>query len=92
VVQIGVDAATREPRQQASGLSVGPTGSRESYLRIALAGAGAFGVRHLDGLRNIDGVELVSATARTPRIRNDLLDHQLDVGTVSRVVQDADVL
>ena len=27
---------------------------------IALAGAGAFGEKHLDGLKNIDGVEIVS--------------------------------
>lgn len=29
-------------------------------IRIALAGAGAFGIKHLDGLRNIDGVEVRS--------------------------------
>ena len=29
-------------------------------MRIALAGAGAFGEKHLDGLKNIDGVEIVS--------------------------------
>ena len=29
-------------------------------IRIALAGAGAFGIKHLDGLRNIDGVEVCS--------------------------------
>jgi len=29
-------------------------------MRIALAGAGAFGEKHLDGLKNIDGVEVVS--------------------------------
>jgi 2-hydroxy-4-carboxymuconate semialdehyde hemiacetal dehydrogenase len=28
--------------------------------RIALAGAGAFGIKHLDGLKNIPGVEIVS--------------------------------
>jgi 2-hydroxy-4-carboxymuconate semialdehyde hemiacetal dehydrogenase len=33
--------------------------------RIALAGAGAFGEKHLDGLRNIDGVEVVSLVGRT---------------------------
>jgi hypothetical protein len=25
-------------------------------MRIALAGTGAFGIKHLDGLQNIDGV------------------------------------
>jgi 2-hydroxy-4-carboxymuconate semialdehyde hemiacetal dehydrogenase len=34
-------------------------------MRIALAGAGAFGEKHLDGLRNIDGVEVVSIISRT---------------------------
>ncbi len=33
-------------------------------IRIALAGAGAFGVKHLDGLRNIEGVEVVSLVGR----------------------------
>jgi 2-hydroxy-4-carboxymuconate semialdehyde hemiacetal dehydrogenase len=33
-------------------------------LRIALAGAGAFGIKHLDGLRNIDGTEVVSLIGR----------------------------
>lgn len=34
-------------------------------MKIALAGAGAFGEKHLDGLRNIDGVEVVSVIGRT---------------------------
>ncbi|TRW16792.1 Gfo/Idh/MocA family oxidoreductase [Glacieibacterium frigidum] len=34
-------------------------------MRIALAGAGAFGEKHLDGLRLIDGVEIVSIVSRT---------------------------
>jgi 2-hydroxy-4-carboxymuconate semialdehyde hemiacetal dehydrogenase len=33
-------------------------------MRIALAGAGAFGEKHLDGLRNIDGVEITSVISR----------------------------
>jgi 2-hydroxy-4-carboxymuconate semialdehyde hemiacetal dehydrogenase len=33
-------------------------------MRIALAGAGAFGEKHLDGLQNIDGVEIVSVISR----------------------------
>src|SRR3546814_18167128 len=31
---------------------------------IALVGAGAFGEKHLDGLKNIDGVEIVSVISR----------------------------
>lgn len=33
-------------------------------MKIALAGAGAFGEKHLDGLKNIDGVEVVSLVSR----------------------------
>ncbi len=33
-------------------------------IRVALAGAGAFGVKHLDGIRLIDGVEVVSVVGR----------------------------
>ena len=33
-------------------------------MRIAVAGAGAFGEKHLDGLKNIDGVEVTSLIGR----------------------------
>jgi 2-hydroxy-4-carboxymuconate semialdehyde hemiacetal dehydrogenase len=33
-------------------------------MRIALAGAGAFGIKHLDGLRSIDGVTITSIVSR----------------------------
>ena len=33
-------------------------------IKVALAGAGAFGVKHLDGIKNIDGVEVVSLMSR----------------------------
>jgi 2-hydroxy-4-carboxymuconate semialdehyde hemiacetal dehydrogenase len=33
-------------------------------IKVALAGAGAFGVKHLDGIKNIDGVEVVSLISR----------------------------
>jgi len=33
-------------------------------IKIALAGAGAFGIKHLDGLKNIEGVEVVSLVGR----------------------------
>jgi len=33
-------------------------------MRIALIGAGAFGEKHLDGLKNIDGVEIASVISR----------------------------
>jgi len=33
-------------------------------IKVALAGAGAFGLKHLDGIKNIDGVEVVSLIGR----------------------------
>src|SRR5574343_444192 len=33
-------------------------------INVALAGAGAFGIKHLDGIRNIPGVKVVSLVGR----------------------------
>ncbi|PQA86920.1 Gfo/Idh/MocA family oxidoreductase [Hyphococcus luteus] len=33
-------------------------------MKVVLAGAGAFGLKHLDGIKNIDGVEVVSIVGR----------------------------
>jgi 2-hydroxy-4-carboxymuconate semialdehyde hemiacetal dehydrogenase len=33
-------------------------------IKVALAGAGAFGIKHLDSIKNIDGVEVVSLISR----------------------------
>ncbi len=33
-------------------------------IKVALAGAGAFGIKHLDGIKNIEGVEVVSVIGR----------------------------
>ena len=33
-------------------------------IKVSLAGAGAFGIKHLDGIHNIDGVEVVSLVGR----------------------------
>lgn len=38
--------------------------SMTQNIKVALAGAGAFGIKHLDGIRNIDGVEVVSLVSR----------------------------
>lgn len=35
-------------------------------IKVSLAGAGAFGTKHLDGIRNIDGVEVVSLVSAGP--------------------------
>ena len=36
----------------------------QQTLKVALAGAGAFGIKHLDGIARIDGVEVVSLVSR----------------------------
>ncbi len=36
----------------------------QETLKVALAGAGAFGIKHLDGIAGIDGVEVVSLVSR----------------------------
>jgi 2-hydroxy-4-carboxymuconate semialdehyde hemiacetal dehydrogenase len=33
-------------------------------IKVALAGAGAFGIKHIDGIQNIDGVEVISVIGR----------------------------
>ena len=33
-------------------------------IRVALGGAGAFGIKHLDAIKQIDGVEVVSLMSR----------------------------
>ena len=38
--------------------------STNKTIKVALAGAGAFGVKHLDGIKNIDGVEVISLIGR----------------------------
>jgi 2-hydroxy-4-carboxymuconate semialdehyde hemiacetal dehydrogenase len=35
-----------------------------STIKVALAGAGAFGIKHLEAIRNIEGVEVVSLISR----------------------------
>ncbi len=36
----------------------------DKTIRVALAGAGAFGIKHLDGMKNIPGVQIVSVMSR----------------------------
>ena len=38
--------------------------SNAQPIKVALAGAGAFGIKHLDGIQNIDGVQVVSLVSR----------------------------
>jgi 2-hydroxy-4-carboxymuconate semialdehyde hemiacetal dehydrogenase len=43
-------------------------------IQVALAGAGAFGIKHLDGIRHIDGVEVVSLVGRDLAKTQDVAD------------------
>ena len=36
-------------------------------IKAALIGAGAFGAKHLDGIKNIAGVEVISVIAHSSR-------------------------
>lgn len=51
-------------------------------MRIALAGAGAFGEKHLDGLKNIDGVQVTSLIGRTLEATRKVAD-KYDIGHVT---------
>ncbi|MGB3070138.1 MAG: Gfo/Idh/MocA family oxidoreductase [Ottowia sp.] len=43
-------------------------------IKVALAGAGAFGIKHLDGIKNIDGVEVVSLVGRRKEQTQEVAD------------------
>ncbi|ESQ87389.1 oxidoreductase [Asticcacaulis sp. AC460] len=43
-------------------------------MKIALAGAGAFGIKHLDGLKKIDGVEVVALVGRRREPTQEVAD------------------
>lgn len=43
-------------------------------IKVALAGAGAFGIKHLDGIKNIDGVEVVSLISRDQAKTQEVAD------------------
>src|SRR4029079_1632792 len=51
-------------------------------MKIALAGDGAFGIKHLDGLKLIDGVEVVSLVGRELEKTNDVAG-QYGIGHVT---------
>jgi len=57
-------------------------------IRVALAGAGAFGIKHLDGIRNIDGVEVVSLISRDLEKTKDVAA-QYGIGHVTTDLADA---
>ena len=57
-------------------------------IRVALAGAGAFGIKHLDALRVIDGVEVVSLVGRELAKTREVAD-RYGIGHVSTELGDA---
>ena len=57
-------------------------------IKVALACAGAFGIKHLDGIRNIDGVEVVSLVGRElEKTREVALKY--DIGHVTTDLSDS---
>jgi 2-hydroxy-4-carboxymuconate semialdehyde hemiacetal dehydrogenase len=57
-------------------------------IKVALAGAGAFGIKHLDGIKNIDGVEVVSLIGRRREPTQEIAD-KYGIGHVSTELSDA---
>jgi 2-hydroxy-4-carboxymuconate semialdehyde hemiacetal dehydrogenase len=56
-------------------------------MKVALAGAGAFGEKHLEGLQKIDGVEVVSLVGRTLTKTQAVAD-KFGVGHVTENLED----
>jgi 2-hydroxy-4-carboxymuconate semialdehyde hemiacetal dehydrogenase len=57
-------------------------------IKVALAGAGAFGIKHLDGIRNIAGVEVVSLVGRDLAKTREVAD-KYGIGHVSTDLADS---
>ena len=57
-------------------------------LKVALAGAGAFGIKHLDGIKNIDGVEVVSLVGRELE-KTQAVARQYGIAHVSTQLEDS---
>ncbi|SVC46796.1 uncharacterized protein METZ01_LOCUS299650, partial [marine metagenome] len=43
-------------------------------MKVIVAGAGAFGKKHLDGIRNIEGVEVVGLIGRRREKTQEIAD------------------
>ena len=56
-------------------------------MKIAVVGPGAFGIKHLDGLKNIDGVEVVALVGRTPEKTQAVAD-QYGISRVCTSLED----
>jgi 2-hydroxy-4-carboxymuconate semialdehyde hemiacetal dehydrogenase len=57
-------------------------------IKVALAGAGAFGIKHLDAIRQIDGVEVVSLISRELDKTKAVAD-QYGIGHVTTKLEDS---
>ena len=57
-------------------------------IRVALAGAGAFGIKHIEGIRNIDGVEVVSLVGRELEKTREIAK-KFDIGHVATDLSDS---
>ncbi|MDP2264717.1 MAG: Gfo/Idh/MocA family oxidoreductase [Hydrogenophaga sp.] len=57
-------------------------------IKVALAGAGAFGIKHLDGIQNIDGVEVVSLISRDLEKTREVAD-KYGIGHVTTDLADS---
>jgi 2-hydroxy-4-carboxymuconate semialdehyde hemiacetal dehydrogenase len=57
-------------------------------IKVALAGAGAFGIKHLDGIKNIEGVEVVSLISRDLEKTQEVAD-RYGIGHVTTDLADA---
>ena len=57
-------------------------------LKVALAGAGAFGIKHLDGIQHIDGVEVVSLISRDLEKTREVAAHY-GIGHVTTELADS---
>ena len=57
-------------------------------IKVALAGAGAFGIKHLDGIKHIEGVEVVSLISRD-LAKTQEVAKQYGIGHVTTELADA---
>ncbi len=57
-------------------------------IKVALAGAGAFGIKHLDGIKNIEGVEVVSLISRDLEKTKEVAD-KYGIGHVTTDLADS---
>jgi 2-hydroxy-4-carboxymuconate semialdehyde hemiacetal dehydrogenase len=57
-------------------------------MKVIVVGAGAFGEKHLDGIRNIDGVDVVALVGRERDATQQVAD-KYGIGTVTTDLQEA---